>query len=277
MRAVRRRAGIDQTRIVPAAVLLLALAAPLPAVAQHQRPPAPDPLPDPVPRAGEATGAAPAPAATGTKDDDSPPRFSLPTQSDRDAWLRGGFRLSLGLTYGRFVGLEGAPGGRLLGPTVRGGLRLDADWSLFASFQYNGVSSGSLSALRFAGTIDPTWHATRHLSLAFGLGFGGIIEGFNRSDVEPLRDTIQTSYTFPRTTPLLPNCVGVGLAGLTRAEWAFVLGPRTATNLGLEVLGQWTACVDETGRVEPDSGQAIVRRQYWPHVGVTGTWSFTWR
>ena len=69
----------------------------------------------------------------------------------------------------------------------------------------------------------------------------------------------------------------MGVAGLARAEWTFVLGPRTATGLGLEVLGQWTGCVDDTGRVEPDSGQAIVRRQWWPHVGAVGTWSFTWR
>jgi hypothetical protein len=205
--------------------------------------------------------------------------LSLPTQSDRDAWQRGGFRLSIGLTYGRLVGLEGAPGGRLLGPAVRVGLRLDADWSLFVSFQYNGADDpGRFSALRFAGTIDPTWHATRHLSLALGLGFGGIVEGGSlRPDVEPLPDAIETSYTFPRGSPPLPDCSGVGPAGLARAEWTFVLGPRTSTGLGLEVLGQWTACVNDTGRVEPDTGQAIVRRQFWPHVGATGTWSFTWR
>ena len=55
-------------------------------------------------------GSATAPVAPG-KDDEGPPRFSLPTQSDRDAWLRGGFRLSLGLTYGRLAGLEGVPSG----------------------------------------------------------------------------------------------------------------------------------------------------------------------
>ena len=57
-------------------------------------------------------------------------------RADRDAWLRGGFRLGLGIVYGRLVGLEGAPSGRLLGATLRLGLRLDADWSVLASFQY---------------------------------------------------------------------------------------------------------------------------------------------
>jgi len=290
---VRRRQRKQQTRRTPAAVVLLALAlaAPAPAIAQHETPPAPEPAtppalpsasapaPPPPPAAPAAPVDAAAPAAAASKDDDGPPRLSLPTQSDRDAWLRGGFRLSLGLTYGRFIGLEGAPSGRLLGSTIRLGLRLDADWSLFASFQYNAADApGGLAALRFAGTIDPTWHATRNLSFALGLGFGGIVEGFSgRPDVDPLPDAIETSYTFPRASPPLPSCNGVGVAGLARAEWTFALGPRTATGLGLEVLGQWTACVEETGRVEPDSGQAIVRRQYWPHAGVTGTWSFTWR
>jgi len=249
--------------------LLLALVAPAPAFAQHETPPEPEPPPP----------ATVAPAPAPEKDDDGPPRLSLPTQSDRDAWLRGGFRLSLGLTYGRFIGLEGAPSGRLLGSTIRLGLRLDADWSVVASFLYNAADApGGLAGLRFAGTIDPTWHATRHLSFALGLGFGGIVEGRSgRSDVDPLPDTIETSYTFPTASPPLPSCNGVGPAGLARAQWTMVLGPRTATDVGLEVLGQWTGCVEDTRRVEPDSGQAIVRRQYWPHAGVTGTWSFTWR
>jgi hypothetical protein len=285
MRAVRRRAQATQTRSTQAgstlaALLLFALAAPAPALGQHETPPPPEPPPAP------ATPPAPAPppppvaaAASPPHDDEGPPRFSLPTQSDRDAWKRGGFRLSLGLTYGRLVGLEGVPSGGLIGPTIRVGLRLDADWSLYASFQYvSAETPGAFSALRFAGTIDPTWHATRHLSLALGLGFGGLEGGvIGGSDIDPLPHTIETSYTFPRSSPPLPNCSGVGVVGLARAEWTFVLGPRTSTGLGLEAFGQWTGCVEETGRVDPDSGLAIVRRQYWPQVGYTGTWSFTWR
>jgi hypothetical protein len=282
MRAVRRRAQATQMRRALSALLSLALAAPVPAVAQHETPPQPEPPPAPATPLAPALPPPPAPVtpvASPAHDDEGPPRFSLPTQSDRDAWKRGGFRLSLGLTYGRLVGLEGVPGGLMLGPTIRVGLRLDADWSLYASFQYASAETpGRFSALRFAGTIDPTWHATRHLSLALGLGFGGLQGGvIGTSDIDPLPQTIETSYTFPRSSPPLPNCSGVGVAGLARAEWTFVLGPRTSTGLGLEVLGQWTGCVEETGRVDPDSGQAIVRRQYWPHVGYTGTWSFTWR
>jgi len=217
-------------------------------------------------------------AAAAAKDDEGEPRLSLPTEADQDAWLRAGFRLSLGLSYGRIQGLEGAPSGRLLGPTVRVGLRLDRDWSILASFQYlNAASPSSLHGLRFSGTIDPTWHATRHFSLAIGLGFAGIVGGRYGMDVMPFGSTLGTSYTFPSASPSLPGCSGVGAAGLVRTQWSWVLGPRAATDLGLEGFGQWTGCVDDTGRVEPDTGQAIVRRQWWPHVGVTGTWSITWR
>jgi hypothetical protein len=146
-----------------------------------------------------------------------------------------------------------------------------------ASIQYQ-LAAGGLSGLRFAGTVDPTWHATRHLSLAIGLGFGGIVEGSNvRRDVDPLPSTLDSSYTFPRASPPLPTCSGVGASGLVRAEWSVVLGPRSATSVSLEALGQWTGCVDDTGRVEPDSGQSIVRRQWWPHLGVIAAWGITWR
>jgi hypothetical protein len=213
------------------------------------------------------------------QDEDGTPKLSLPTEGDRDAWRRAGFRLGLGISYGQFEGLEGAPSGRLLGFLLRFGVRLDPSWSLIASLQYARVSSpGGLSGLRYSGTIDPTWQATNHLSLAVGLGFGGIVEGSTgRPDVAPLPNTLDTSYTFPNASPPLPSCSGAGVAGLARAEWSIVLGPRSATSFALEATGQWTGCVDDTGRFEPDTGQAIVRRQWWPHVGASAIWGVTWR
>lgn len=217
-------------------------------------------------------------AATPGADDDGPPRLSLPTAADGAAWQQSGFRLQLGLVYGRLIGLEGAPSGRLLGPVVRMGLRLDQDWSVLASFEYaSAAAAGGLSGLRFAGTIDPTWHVTRHLSLAVGFGFGGIVEGStSRPDPSPPGSTLSHSYTFPDARTPLPSCSGVGVAGLARAEWTWVLGPRSATSLALEVVGQWTGCVDDTGKID-GAGQSIVRRQWWPHSGGTLDWGFTWR
>ena len=259
-RRVSRRAGAHRSFMVVLVVVLAGLA---------------------TARSALAAAAAPAPAVAPAKndDDEGEPRLSLPTEADRDAWLRSGFRLGLGIVYGEFAGLEGAPSGRLRGVSVRMGLRLDADWSVLASFQYALASSpGGLDGLRFAGTIDPTWHVTRHLSLAVGFGFGGIVEGSTgRPDVMPLPSTINSSYTFPGASPPLPSCSGVGAAGLARAEWTFVLGPRAATSISVEAMGQWTGCVADTGTVEADTGQAIVRRQWWPHAGATVGWGMTWR
>jgi hypothetical protein len=240
--------------------------------------PAPVP-PAPTTSPADRVVVIPAPAAKKSDDDDGEAKLSLPTEGDRQAWTRSGFRLALGLVYGELYGLRGAPSGHLIGPTIRVGLRLDEAWSVVASFQYASASkTHGLSGLRFAGTIDPTWHATRHLSLAIGFGFGGIVEGrTGRPDVDPLPTTLDTSYTFPDASTPLPSCSGVGAAGLARAEWAYVLGPRSQTALSFEVLGQWTGCVADTGRVEDDTGQAIVRRQWWPHAGFTFGWSLAWR
>jgi hypothetical protein len=228
-----------------------------------------------------ATIPAPAPTATAATPDDNEgePKLSLATEADRDAWRRPGFRMGLGVGYGDLVGLDGAPSGRLLAFLLRLGIRLDADWSLLASLQYARASTtGGLDGLRFAGTIDPTWHATSHLSLAVGLGFGGIVEGStSRPEVTPLPGSLSSSYTFPSASPPLPSCSGVGVAALARAEWTVVLGPRSTTSVALEAVGQWTGCVDDTGLNDSDTGQAIVRRQWWPHTGGTLQWGFTWR
>jgi hypothetical protein len=254
-----------------------------PAPPSTPTPPAPASTP-PGPTASVTSAASPSgtdATSTAKRDDDGDgePRLSLPTQADRTAWRNSGFRLGLGVVYGRFIGLRGAPSGRLIGPTIRVGLRLDERWSILTSFQYASASkSGGLSGLRFAGTIDPTWHVTPSLSVAVGFGFGGIVEGrTGRMDADPLPTTIDTSYTFPDARTPIASCSGVGAAGLARVEWAYVLGPRTQTGVALEVVGQWTGCIDDTNRVEPDTGIAIVRRQWWPHTGVTLAWEIMWR
>ena len=218
-------------------------------------------------------------ARTRAQDDDGEPRLSLPTEADRVAWQRPGFRLGLAFVYGDLVGLGGAPSGRLLGAKLRAGLRLDPSWSLLTSFEYSLASrKGGLGGLRFAGTLDPTWHVTRSLSVALGFGFGGIVESSaDRMDASPLPGELETSYTFPDARTPMAACSGVGAAGLARVEWAYVLGPRASGTIALEGIGQWTGCIDDTGRVEPDTGRAIVRRQWWPHAGATLAVGVTWR
>lgn len=206
-------------------------------------------------------------------------RTSLATESDEDGWTRSGFRLGLGINYGQFEGLDGAPSGRLKGVFARAGVRLDRDWSLLLSINYSlAQTPRELSGLRFAGTVDPTWHITRSVSLAVGVGFGGIVEGRpDRDDVEPLGSMLESSYTFPDASTPLPSCSGVGLAGLVRAEWSHVLGPKASVAVSAEALAQSTACVEDTGRVEPDTARPIERRQVWPHIGGQLAVGITWR
>jgi hypothetical protein len=240
----------------------------------------------PIPRAGIAAPAeaqppsAPA-APTAVFDEDAPPRLSLPTESDRALWRKPGFRFGLGLAYGRFYGVGGPPDYSLLGPTIRAGLRLDEDWSLMGALQYlYATGTKGMKGLRFAGTVEPTWHATSHLSLAAGVGFGGIIESNStRPSPDPQATTLDSSYTFPSASPPIPNCKGVGVAGLLRARWMWVMGPRSSTGLALEFDGQWTECIDDSasGHVEPDTATPIVRRQWWPHLGASLTWEIGWR
>ena len=260
-------------------VIALALAGQARAASPADAPPV-APAPPDV-RAAIVPTAVPAPITPATTPDDNEPepKLSLATESDRDAWRRPGFRMGLGISYGDLVGLEGAPSGRLLGFLLRLGIRLDRDWSLLASLQYARASTpGGLDGLRFSGTLDPTWHVTSHLSLAVGLGFGGIVEGStSRPEVTPLPGSLSSSYTFPGPSPPLPSCSGVGVSALARAEWTIVLGPRSATSFGIEAVGQWTGCSDDTGQIDIDTGQAIVRRQWWPHTGGTVQWGFTWR
>jgi hypothetical protein len=207
-------------------------------------------------------------------------KLSLPTEDVATAWRRPGLRLQIGAGYGEFAGLDGAPSGRLIAAIVRIGMRLDADWSLLASFQYASASArGGLSGIRFSGTLDPVWHVTNRVELAVGFGFGGIVEGnTGRTDPNAMqRSGLNDSLTYPTASPPLPSCSGVGVATHGRATWMRPLGPISATGFALEVGAQWTGCVDNTGRVEPDTAQPIVRRQWWPHVGGTLEWLVTWR
>ncbi|MCA9665593.1 MAG: hypothetical protein KC503_08390 [Myxococcales bacterium] len=206
-------------------------------------------------------------------------RASLPTTTREQDWQSLGLRIGLAASYGGFIGLDGAPGGHLVGGNLRIGVRLDARWSLYASFNYQvALSSGGLSGLRYSGTLEPTWHVWRGLSLSVGLGFGGIVEASTgRADATPLANEIDTSYTFPDASTPLSRCSGVGLAAVVRAEYRFQLGRQSSTGPAVELTGQWTGCAVETGNEEPDTAEPIVRRQWWPHIGASFSWIVVWR
>ncbi len=222
-------------------------------------------------------------SATATDDDDELPfRLSLPTESDRAAWKRPGFRVEVGLRYGLVRGLAGLPGGEGFGVATRMGVRVDEDWSLLLGFSY-GAATGQLgtglAGLRYLVTAEPVWHLTERWSLAFGLGLAGFVEGGSgRDDPDAAgRDALVAPYTFPAGSKAMPSCNGAGAGALLRLGWTVVLGPLSATTFSAQVDAQQTLCVDDTGRVEPDTAEPIVRRQWWQHVGASLGWSFSWR
>jgi hypothetical protein len=156
------------------------------------------------------------------------------------------------------------------------GIRLDERWSLMGSFQYlYATGTAGTRGLRYAGTIEPTWHASEHLNLGVGIGFGGLVGRLSNRPNET--QAVDASYTFPDARTPLQSCNGVGVTGLLRAEWMMVLGPRSSTGLALETDGQWTVCVDDTGVTEPDTATPIVRRQWWGHFGTSLAWVILWR
>jgi hypothetical protein len=226
-----------------------------------------------------APASTPAASVQAAVDEDGPPRLSLPTESDRAVWKKPGFRFGLGLVYGRLFGINGPPNAQLIGPSIRFGIRLDESWSLMGSFQYlYATGTAGTRGLRYAGTIEPTWHASEHLNLGVGIGFGGLVGPIsNRPDPHPLGASLSASYTFPDARTPLQSCDGVGVAGLLRAEWMLVLGPRSSTGLALETDGQWTGCVSDSGNLESDTAAPIVRRQWWAHFGTSLAWVILWR
>lgn len=208
---------------------------------------------------------------------DGPVRLSLATEADREAWLHSGFRLGLGLTYGTLHGQGAVPDFTTLGVTIRPGIRLDPQWSIYLSLQYATLAGG---AARFASAIEPTWHITPHLAAGVGLGYAGIA-GYQRIDgglpLQPTVDTLGQSYTFPDAKTPVPKCTGVGLAALARLELGYVLGPRTRTHIAAEALAQWTGCEDTSSTVDEFSGKQLVRRQWWAHTGASVSWGIEWR
>lgn len=238
-----------------------------------------------APAPAEATVAAdaavaPAEDASAAQDDTLQIRLSLPTEGDREAWQRPGLRVLFGGSWQHFAGLYGAPSGNGFGAVVRIGARLDRDWSLLASFHYGAVSATKgLAGLRYAGTIDPTWHITPNLELAVGVGVGGIVEGRGDRPEAELDElaSLATSRTWTSARTPFGVCQGAGLASLVRGGWMTVLGPLASMGVSLELAGQWTACVQTTTRAEADTARPIVRRQWWAHSGATAAWVFAWR
>jgi hypothetical protein len=213
-------------------------------------------------------------------DGDGAVRLSLPTEEDRAAWRRSGFRLALGIVYGKLSGAREVPDLTLKGVMIRPGIRIDPQWSIYLPLQYAVTSQ---SGGRFAAAVEPTWHITPNIALGFGIGYAGLI-GVNTFSLsgpieEPENDPqVQgQSYTLPEGVKPLAACDGNGVTALARLEVGYVLGPRSRTHLALEALAQRTGCEEATFGRDAFAGTDYVFRQWWVHRGMSLSWGIEWR
>lgn len=204
------------------------------------------------------------------------PKTSLAVLSDEAAWASTGFRVGLGYTLEGLLAEAPVPAGVVHAAQVRLGARLDADWSLLGTFRY-GVLPGATPMLRFSGTVEPTLHVGDGLSLGVGLGLGGLVHPSTGARTPEPTDPLIASLTLTDTTRLLGACSGTGAIATLRAEYTFQVGELFATGPAVTADVQWTACVETLTRVDPDTGAAIVLRQYWRHTSVGVGWMVWWR
>lgn len=204
-------------------------------------------------------------------------KTSLAVETDEEAWRRSGFRVSLGYMLDGLLGASDAlPDGAVHTAVLRVGARLDADWSLFATLRY-GVRHNRPLGLRYSGTVEPTLHLTDELSLALGVGVAGfVITDTGASSPEPETRVIAT-YTLPNADALVSSCLGAGVIALARLDYTLVSSDLYAYGPSVQLDSQWTGCVQQLGRADPDTGQPIQLRQFWQHFGASLGFSFWWR
>jgi len=213
-------------------------------------------------------------------DADGAVRLSLPTEEDRAAWRRSGFRLALGVLYGQLRGTREVPDLTLKGVVIRPGIRIDPEWSVYLPLQYATTSKGGA---RFAAAVEPTWHITPSFGVGFGLGYAGLIGIFPYDPELPNPgpemelDNADQSYTFGESKKAIRSCDGGGMTALVRAELGYVLGPRSRTHVALEALGQRIGCEEDGNGEDKFTGRQHQFRQWWGHSGVTLSWGIEWR
>jgi hypothetical protein len=255
---------------------------PTPPAAPDATPANPEAPPAPVnesPPSGDQAAAAGRPVRIDPRDDDGVVRLSLPTEEDRTAWQRSGFRLALGALYGRLRGSGEVPDLTLTGVVIRPGIRIDPQWSIYVPLQYAVTDH---RGARFAAAVEPTWHATPGIALGFGVGYAGLVGINTYGDVfgsgpEDDLGMLGQPYTFPDAKTPLSECTGVGITALARVELGYVLGRRSRTHIALEALGQWTGCEESTFRRDSFTGVEYVFRQWWGHAGMSLSWGIEWR
>ena len=190
--------------------------------------------------------------------------------SDGARWRSAGFRLGLGYYQSVMRGLGSTPSGEVNGVEIGLSARLDPDWSIDGEVRY-GLGGGGLGGLVFSGMLSGAWHWF-NLSAALGVGVAGHIEqSESRPDPYPvLMNEVVASYTLPERQPPLAQCVGFGPMTGLKISYHLPISQITAVHIGIRADLARVTCEQDTERVEPDTAQGIVIRQYWTR------WSWSW-
>lgn len=278
-----------------AALLLASLARAeetLPAPASQPSPEAPAQPPDPPAAIAPAVAPGPAPAATApaepppkphilsekevVDDDGYKVRLSLPTEDDVAAWSQPGIRISLAYGYGRLLGRPPALDLTTHAFTIRAMTRIDRSWSIGLEYQY-ALARGTLTGLRYEGTLHAMLHPWRQLGVDVGVGFGGLVlTPPTGRPAQPGSGGEVSNVTFGPDTKL-GACGGDGWVGLARAEYQFVAGSLFASGPYLELNAQYTRCEQTLGRLDRETGVSISARQWWLERGAALGWWVSWR
>ena len=192
-------------------------------------------------------------------------------------WQDDGLRVDLGYFENTIYGLSGSPDGLIKGAHIGLGTRLDHQWSLAGTLRY-GVGSEGLSGLNFSGLLSTLFH-WYGLGIGLGIGVIGVEERVSaRADLhQRLASEIVASYTEANNQRLLSRCVGFGPMAAFTTLYRIPITTVFGLKLGAQIDLARLTCEQTTDRVEPDTAEAIVIRQYWDRW----SWSFfgglTWR
>jgi hypothetical protein len=200
-------------------------------------------------------------------------RLSLPTQSDRDAWQNPGLRVQLGYGYGIVQGSGPAFSFRSQTALLRPSVRLDRQWALGIALLYGTAPNG----VRWSVTAEPTFFIWRGLSVAAGIGFGGLLVSNGNASSGTLQGSAVTVSRDTTDGERLTSCSGSALTSALRAEYMFVAGALFASGPFAQLNAQWTHCQATFGRTDQETGMPIVLTQWWQQQGGTFGWWFAWR
>ena len=136
-----------------------------------------------------------------------------------------------------------------------------------------------MGGVAFSGILAPTLHVWKGLKASVGVGVGGAVElqPARRNPNPEYDDILVASYTYPSNAEPLPNCVGFGMLGAAQLAYWYPLSGLTSFGIGLRYDYSEFACERSTRRVEPDSAEAILIRQWWAQHAWSASVGLSWR